>query len=76
MYNRGEASGLELGRNRLTKKSCSHRAPESISVIVSEKESVTNLIGTMSFWSISRGDVGVGGEMFRMIKSYKITFIY
>ena len=60
----------------MTEKSCSHWAPESICIIVSEKESVTNLTGTMSFWSISRGDVGVGGEMVKMIKSYKIPFIY
>lgn len=66
----------EQGRNRMTEKSCSHWAPESICIIVSEKESVTNLTGTMSFWSISRGDVGVGGEMVKMIKSYKIPFIY
>ena len=51
------------------KKNCSHRAPESISGIVSEKESVTNFTGTIIFWSISRGDVGVGGEMVRTIKS-------
>ena len=61
----------------MTEKSCTHRAPESISVVASEKESVTNLTGTMSFRSISREDVGVGGEMFRMIKSYGIiAFIY
>ena len=60
----------------MTEKSCSHRVPESICVIESEKESVTNLTGTTIFWSISRGDVGVGGEMVRMIKSYKIKFIY
>ena len=48
-----------------------HREPKSICVTVSEKESVTNLTGTMSFCPISRGDVGVGGETVRMIKSYR-----
>jgi hypothetical protein len=72
----GEKSQLEQGRNRVTEKNCSHRAPESICVRVSEKVSVTNLTGTISFWSISRGDVGVGGEIVRMIKSYRIAFIY
>jgi len=43
---------------------------ESICVIISCKESVTNLTGTLSFNS-SRGDVGVGGEMSRTIKSYR-----
>ena len=66
---------VKQGRNsnkavRSRKKKC-HRAPESICVTVSEKESVTNLTGTTSFWSIFRGDVGVGGEMVNMIKSYK-----
>ena len=66
------------GRTRVTgrkKKNCSHWAPESICVIISEKESVTNLTGTVSFWSI-RGDVSVGGEMVRMIKSYKKNSIH
>jgi len=71
----GETRQLEQSRTRATEKKCSHRAPESICVTVSEKESVTNLTGTVSCRSI-RGDVGVGGEMVRLIKSYRIAFIY
>ena len=44
---------------------------ESICVTISEKESVTNLTGTVSF-SSCMGDFDVGGEMDRIIKSYKI----
>lgn len=74
MYN-GRSVRLEQGRTRVIEKNCSHRVPESICVMISEKESVTNLTGTVSFWSIRR-DVGVGGETVRMIKSYSIAFIY
>ena len=62
-------------RTRVKEKKCSHRTLESICVIISVMESVTNLTGTASFWCI-RGDVGVGGEMVRMIKSYRIAIIY
>lgn len=51
-------------------RSHGHRAPESICIIISEKESVTNLTGTLSFRG-SRRDVNVGGEIVRTIKSYK-----
>ena len=46
-------------------------AAGSICVMISRKESVTNLTGTLSF-SSSRGDVGVGGEINKTMKSYRI----
>ena len=54
---------------------CSHVAAGSICVIISRKESVTNLTGTLSF-SSSRGDVGVGGEINKTMKSYKMGHGY
>ena len=78
LFNRREESArtkIKLEGKKKIAVSHNHRAPESICVRVSEKESVTNLTGTEILWSISKGDVGVGGEMVRTIKSYRIAFI-